>query len=83
MDQAAVERGFSLGKSSLLVNMKKESIAAKKIVRVHLLANKIDLSFFEIPNKLIIACNTVHSKYKACLEKLQKTQLGERFLRKS
>ena len=74
MGQAAVERWFSLGKSSLLVNMKEESIVAKKIVRDHLLANKIDLPIFEILRKLIIACNTAYYKYKASLEKLQNNQ---------
>ena len=47
--QAAVERGFSLGKISLQVNIKDNSIVAKKIVRDHLLANKIYLPFFEYP----------------------------------
>ena len=59
--EAAVKRLFSLGKSSLQVNIKEESIIAKKIIRDHLLANKIDFPSFEIPNKLIIACNTAHS----------------------
>ena len=40
--QAGVESGFSLGKSSLQVNTKEESIVAKNIVRDHLLTNKID-----------------------------------------
>ena len=70
--KAAVKRGFNLGKSSLQVNIKEESIVAKKIVRDHLLANKIDLPSFEIPSKLIIACNPAHSKYKASLEKTAK-----------
>ena len=50
-----VLRGFSLSKCSLQINIKAESIVAKKIVRDRLLANKIDLPSFEIPNKLIIA----------------------------
>ena len=72
---AAVERGFSLGKSSLQLNIKEESIVAKKTVRDHLLSNKIDMPSFEIPSKLIIACNTVHSKYKASLEKTTKDSI--------
>ena len=50
-----VLRGFSLGKCFLQINIKAESIVAKKIVRDRLLASKIDLPSFEIPNKLIIA----------------------------
>ena len=60
-----------MGKSSPQINRKLESIVAKKILRDHLLANKIDSPSFEIPNKLIIACNA-HSKYKASLEKTAK-----------
>ena len=42
--QAAVERSFSPGKSSLWTNITDESIIAKKIVRNHLQANKANLS---------------------------------------
>ena len=56
--QAAVERSFSLGKSSLQTNITEESIIAKKIVRDHLLANKIELSSDQVPNKLILQCNS-------------------------
>ena len=64
--QAATERGFSLGKSSLEVNIKENSIVAKKIVRERLSPSK--QRRFVIFCKLIIACNTAHSKYKASLE---------------
>ena len=70
--QTTVERGFSFGKPSLQVNKKEELNVAKKIVRDHPLATKTDLPYFEIPKKLIIACNTTHSKYKASLEKAAK-----------
>ena len=43
--QAAVERGFSVGKFSLQVNIKEESVVAKRIVRDHLVATKIDLKY--------------------------------------
>ena len=66
--QAAVERSFSLGKSSLQTNITEESIIAKKIVRDHLLAEKIELSSYQVPNKLILQCNSAHSKYKASLK---------------
>ena len=38
--QAAAERGFSLGKSSLEVNIKEKSIVAKKIVKERLFPSK-------------------------------------------
>ena len=39
----AVERRFSLGKSSLQYNFKEESIVAKKLVRDHLHASNIKI----------------------------------------
>ena len=65
----AAEREFSLGKSSLQVKIKEESIVVKKTVRYNLLANKVDFPSFEICKKLIIAYSTAHSKYKQSLEK--------------
>lgn len=56
-----------MDKCRLQVNIKEEPIVTKKIVRDHLLANKVGLPFFEIPKKLIIAGNTAHSKHKAIL----------------
>ena len=76
--QAVVKRLFSLGKSTLQVSIKEESIFTKKIVRDHLQANKIDFPSFKRPSKLIIACNTAHSIYKASLEKNCK-RLSESF----
>ena len=70
--QAAVERSFSLGKSSLQTNITEESIIAKKIVRDHLLANKIELSSYQVPNKLILQYNSAHSKYTARLKEKAK-----------
>ena len=63
---------FSLGKSSLQTNITEESIITKKIVRDHLLANKIELSSYQVPNKLILQCNSAHSKYKASLKEKAK-----------
>ena len=73
--QAVVEKGFSLGKSSFQYNIKEESIVHKKLVRDHLQANSIKIQTFEVPNKLVISCNTVHSHYKASLgEKAKKAK---------
>ena len=61
------------GKSSLQTNVTEESIIAKKIVRDHLLANKIELSSYQVPSKLILQCNnSAHSKYKASLKEKAK-----------
>ena len=39
--QASVERSFSVNKSILGVNMKVESIVARKVIRDHMLSNKV------------------------------------------
>ena len=69
--QAAVERNFSLGKSSLRTNIE-ESVIAKKTVRNHLQANKVNLSSYKIPRKLVISCNSAYGRYKTFLEEKAK-----------
>ena len=69
--QAAVERNFSLGKSSLRTNIE-ESVIAKKTVRNHLQANKVNLSSCKIPRKLVISCNSAYGRYKTFLEEKAK-----------
>ena len=66
--QAVVERGYSLGKSSLQTNITEESIIAKKVIQDHLQSNKINISTYNVPNKLIFSCNSACSKYKASLK---------------
>ena len=69
--QAAVERIFSLGKSSLRTNIE-ESIIAKKTVRNHLQAYKVNLSLYKVPRKLFVSCNSVYGRYKTSLEEKAK-----------
>ena len=74
--QAAVERNFSLGKSSLRTNIE-ESVIAKKTVRNHLQANKVNLpsykiGYFGYPLKLVISCNSAYGRYKTFLEEKAK-----------
>ena len=59
--QAAVERGFSINKSLLKVNISEHSIISKKIIRDHMLANGLEAHTFTIPNKLVLSCNTAYS----------------------
>ena len=40
-DQASVERGFSINKSLVQVNMKEETIVAKKIIRDYMSVNSL------------------------------------------
>ena len=74
--QAAVERNFSLGKSSRRTNIEK-SVIAKKTVRNHLQANKVNLpshkiGYFGYPRKLVISCNSAYGRYKTFLEEKAK-----------
>eukprot|EP00111_Clytia_hemisphaerica_P010133 TCONS_00029622-protein len=66
--QAAVERGFSVGKASMRINISDESIVAKKIVKDYLLSNKIDISNYSPPSKLVLSCKSAHTRYKASLQ---------------
>ena len=49
--QAAIERGFSLNKTILDVNMKKESIVARKLIRDYMLTNRIQPHTIDINNE--------------------------------
>ena len=51
--QASVERGFSINKSVLNVNITEESIVSKKLVRDHMIANKLEPYTVPISNELI------------------------------
>ena len=62
--QAAVEWGFSVNKSIIRVNMKEESIVAKKIIRDYMIANSLKPHTVEISNKLILSCSTARQKYR-------------------
>ena len=46
--QVSVERGFSINKSLVKVNIKEETIAAKKIIRSYMFANASKPQIVEI-----------------------------------
>ena len=70
--QASVERGFSINKSLVKVNMKEETIVAKKIIRDYMLANSLKPHTVEISNKLILSCSTARQKYRQHIEEVKK-----------
>ena len=51
--QAAIKRNFSINKSVVDVNMKEESIVARKTIKDHMLSNDIQPDMTEISNKMI------------------------------
>ena len=72
--QAAVERGFSIGKSILNVNMNTELIVSKKIVKDHMISHSVKPHNFQIRRQLIISCNAAYSKYKDSLIAAEKAK---------
>ena len=62
--QAAVERSFSINKSVVDVNMKEESIVARKTIKDHMLSNDIQPDMIEIPNKMINFYRSARQKYE-------------------
>ena len=61
-DQVVVERSFILGKSSLRTNITEESIIAKNTVQNHLQSNKVNLSSYKVPPKLVVSCNSAYGR---------------------
>ena len=75
--QAAVERGVSVGKSILNVNMSTESIVLKKIVRDHMISHSVKPHNFQIRRQLIISCNAAYSEYKDSLITAEKAKVKQ------
>ena len=69
-----VERGFTLGKSILNVDMSTESFVSKKIVRDHMISHSVKAHNFQISWQLIISCNAAYSKYKDSLIAAEKAK---------
>ena len=46
-------------------NMQEESTVARNLVRDHQQTNNIKAETLDVSNKLIMSCNTAHSRYKA------------------
>ena len=42
------------------------------MVQNHLQANKVNLSLYKVPRKLVVSCNPAYGRYKASLEEKAK-----------
>ena len=62
--QAAVERSFRINKSVVDVNMKEESIVARKTIKDHMSSNYIRPVMIEISNKMINFYRSPRQKYE-------------------
>ena len=65
--QAAVERGFSVNKEVLAPNMQEESLQAIRLIHSSMLAQKISVADFVIPEKLLSSCNHASNRYRIYL----------------
>ena len=65
--QAAVERGFSVNKEILVPNMQEESLQAIRLIHSSMLAQKISVADFVIPEKLLSSCNHASNRYRIYL----------------
>ena len=65
--QAAVERGFSVNKEVLAPNMQEESLQAIRLIHSSMLAQKISVADFVIPEKLLSSCNHASNWYRIYL----------------
>ena len=69
--QVAVEQGFSINKSILEHNMKKDSIVARKLIKDNLITHSLTPESFVITKDLISSCLSAHRKYKEHLKSLK------------
>ena len=70
--QASVERGFSLNANIMKTNMSPESLTAKRIIKDHMLANKLKPHTIEITKPIVQAFRSGRQKYEVHLEEEKK-----------
>ena len=58
-DQASVERSFSVNNAVINVTMSGDSIVAKKIIKDHMISNKLTFKSVQITNFILLA---LHNK---------------------
>ena len=76
--QASVGRGFSINKSVLKVNITEESIVSKKLVRDHIIANKLESHTVPISNQLICSVSCACQSCKESLLAAEKAKEKDR-----
>ena len=70
--QSSVERGFSNNKSILKTNISAETVISKRLIKDHMLANRLKPHTIEILKLMIKAFRNTHAVYKAKLEEERK-----------
>ena len=75
--QASVERSFGVNNTVINVNMSKDSIVAKKIIKDHMISSKLTPESVQITNKLLRSVSTARQKYGDQLAENKKTKNQE------
>ena len=75
--QASAERSFSINNTVIDVNMSEDSIVAKKIIKDHMISNKLTPESVQITNKLLCSVSTAQQKYEDQLAENKKTKNQE------
>ena len=70
--QTSVERGFSLNANIMKTNMSPESLTAKRIIKGHMLANRLKPHIIEITKPIVQAFRSGRQKYEVHLEEEKK-----------
>ena len=70
--QASVEHGFSLNTNTIKTNMSPESLTAKRIIKDHILANKLNPHTIEITKSIVQADRSGRQKFEVHLEEEKK-----------
>ena len=69
--QASVERGFNIN-ANIVKKMSPESLTAKRIIKGHMLANKLKPHTIEITKPIVRAFRSDRQKYEVHLEEEKK-----------
>ena len=72
--QASVERGFSANGTVVEQNLNEKSIAARRLVKDHMLSNNLQPYNIEISNKMIINVKSAHQSYRSHLRSIAETK---------
>ena len=72
--QASVERGFSANGTVVEQNLNEKSIAARRLVKDHMLSNNLQPYNIEISNKMIINVKSAHQRYRSHLRSIAETK---------
>ena len=72
---ASVERGFSINKNLVDVNMSQESIIAQRMVKDHMIANNLTPSTTEISKEMLASVKRSRMRYAEHLQEKRQEKL--------